>query len=91
MRRSITVALIGLFAMAGVVALHAAPDMQVSGDQASTAAREAIAFAGGELATLVVPTEPGVVLKFHVFRLDGSTADVLIGEDFHVIQPGTVQ
>jgi hypothetical protein len=91
MRRSITVALIGLFAMAGVVALHAAPETRVSGEQASAAARGAIAFAGGEWATLVLPTEPGVVLKFHVIRRDGSTADVLIGEDFHVIRAGMTQ
>lgn len=91
MRRSIIGAFIAVLAIAGVVVLNAAnasTEMRASGEQASAAAREAIAYAGGEWATLVIPTEPGVVLKFHVIRRDGSTTDVLIDEDFKVIRAG---
>jgi hypothetical protein len=92
MRRSIIGALIAVLAIAGVVALTAASgptEMRATGEQASAAAREAIEYAGGEWATLEMPTEPGVVLKFHVIRRDGTTSDVLVGEDFHVIRAGT--
>jgi hypothetical protein len=89
MRRSAKAVLFGVIALAGVVALSFANGMHTSGSQASAAAREAIACAGGEFATLEKPTQPGVVLKFHVIRRDGTTADVLVGEDFHVIRAGT--
>jgi hypothetical protein len=89
MHRFAKAVLIGGMALAGVVFLSFASGMHASGGQASAAAREAIAYAGGDWATLVKPTEPGVVLKFHVIRRDGSTTDVLVGEDFHVIRAGT--
>ena len=73
------------------VVLAAMREHHVSGEQASAAAREAIRHAGGEWATLVKTDEPGVLLKFRVIRRDGSTEEVPIGEDLHVIATGQDQ
>jgi len=89
MRKSVATA-IG-FAVAATVtvgALAIASNTRVSGPQAAQAARAAIQAAGGEWATLKALPESGAAWKFQVTRIDGSKVDVLLDDQFRVVNVG---
>jgi hypothetical protein len=63
-------------------------DAHVSGPQVSLAARAAIAYAGGEWASIVRPGAPGIAWQFRVLRRDGSFTDVLLDEQLELVDVG---
>lgn len=81
----------GLAAFIAVGALSSfavSSDHRVSGPESALAARAAIAYVGGQWATIVRPGAPGVAWQFHVVRRDGSATEVLLDEKLELIDVG---
>lgn len=89
-RRWVLPGLVALLAVSSLTALafSSNPNERVSGAQAALAARAAIAYSGGQWATIVRPGAPGVQWQFHVLRRDGSVTDVLMDENLELIDVG---
>lgn len=65
-----------------------ASDRQVTVPEAALAARAAIAYVGGQWATIVRPGAPGVAWQFRVLRRDRSVTDVLLNEHLELVDVG---
>ena len=89
MRRIILAGSLGALVITAGVALALVQEMRAA--EGSSAARAAIDAVGGEWATPSTTTDEGAAWQFRVVYLDGTTEDVALDRDLHVLRVGEIR
>jgi hypothetical protein len=90
MRREVLAGSLAALVIAAGVTLAVAQEHRAGAEEASAAARAAMDAIGGDWASPSPSSEPGATWQFHVTRHDGTSSEVALDRELHIVRVAAV-